>query len=186
MTWTPTCSSRQDATDRREDSAPGRPTWMAACRGGSQGRQGDTGDGHTTDGAKQQSERPLAAFQRRFAPFLFQHSTVAQEILAGARHEAGYREYHDAWVAPFEDLGRVITPSHGSWTRAALIMARLVERGRMSAGRFSRSFLNDCLIAASAREHGFIVVTRNTRDFALIRGVERRLEFVPPWPEPQR
>lgn len=126
----------------------------------------------------------LAAFQRRFAPFLFQHSTVAQEILAGARHEAGYREYHDAWVAPFEDLGRVITPSHRSWTRAALIMTRLVERGSMSPGGFSRSFLNDCLIAASAREHGFIVVTRNTRDFELIHAVERRLEFVPPWPEP--
>jgi hypothetical protein len=25
----------------------------------------------------------LAAFQRRFAPLLFQHSTVAQELLAG-------------------------------------------------------------------------------------------------------
>ena len=44
----------------------------------------------------------LAEFQQRFAPFLFQHSTVVQEILAGARDEAGYRAYHGDWVAPLD------------------------------------------------------------------------------------
>jgi predicted nucleic acid-binding protein len=125
----------------------------------------------------------LAAFQRRFAPLLFQHSTVAQELLAGARNEADYRAYHEDWVAPFEDLGRIISPAHSSWTRAALIMARLVDRGEKSPGGFGRSFLNDCLIAASAREHDFVLVTRNTKDFAVIRSVEPQLHFRPPWPE---
>jgi predicted nucleic acid-binding protein len=125
----------------------------------------------------------LAAFQRRFAPFLFQHSTVAQEILAGAGDEADYREYHADWVAPFEDLGRVITPGHSSWLRAALIIARLVDAGLLSPGGFTRGFLDDCLIAASAREHGFTLVTRNTKDFALIRRVEPQLQYAPPWPE---
>lgn len=125
----------------------------------------------------------LADFQRRFAPFLFQHSTIAQELLAGARDEAGYREYHEDWVAPFEDLGRIITPVHSTWTRAALIMARLVGAGHRSPGGFSRSFLNDCLIAASARDEGFILVTRNEADFELIRRVEPRVEIAAPWPE---
>ena len=125
----------------------------------------------------------LASFLQRCAPFLFQHSTIAHEILAGARNEADYREYHEDWVAPFEDLQRVITPSHTTWRRAALIVARLVERKHMSPGGFSRSFLNDCLIAASAREHGFILVTRNTSDFALISKVERGIRYQPPWPE---
>lgn len=133
----------------------------------------------TTD----EGNEALSTFQRRFAPFLFQHSTVAQEILAGARDEAGHREYHEDWVAPFEDLGRIITPSHSSWTRGALIIARLVEGKHMSPGGFTRSFLNDCLIAASAREHGFILVTRNVTDFALIRRIEPSLEYAPPWPE---
>jgi len=124
----------------------------------------------------------LSAFQRRSAPFLFQHSTIAQEILAGARDEADYREYSDDWVAPFEDLGRIITPSHATWTRAALIVARLVERRRLSPAGFSRSFLNDCLIAASARDHGFVLVTRNTADFAVISQVERGIRYQPPWP----
>lgn len=125
----------------------------------------------------------LAAFQRRSAPFLFQHSTIAQEILAGARNESDYREYYEDWVAPFEDLRRIIAPSHTTWTRAALIMTRLVERGHLSPGGFSRSFLNDCLIAVSAREHGFVLVTRNTGDFALIGRVERGIRYQPPWPE---
>jgi len=128
----------------------------------------------------------LAAFQRHCAPFLFQHSTIAQEILAGARDEADYREYRDDWVAPFEDLRRVITPSHTTWLRAALIVARLVERGRMSPGGFTRSFLNDCLIAASARDYGFILVTLNAADFALISQVQRGIRYEPPWPEPYK
>jgi predicted nucleic acid-binding protein len=125
----------------------------------------------------------LAAFQRRFAPFLFQHSTVAQEILVGAGDESGYREYHQDWVAPFEDLGRIITPSHAAWLRAARIVARLVARGDLSRRGFRRSLLNDCLIAASAREHGFVLVTSNTADFARIRRVEPRLRYTGPWPE---
>lgn len=133
----------------------------------------------TTD----EGNEALATFQRRFAPFLFQHSTVAQEILAGAADEAGYRAYHKDWVEPFADLGRIITPGHGAWMRAALIMTRLVQRRKMSPGGFSRSFLNDCLIAAGARDHGFVVVTRNTDDFELIRQVEPRFEYRPPWPE---
>ncbi len=124
----------------------------------------------------------LARFQGRAAARLFQHSTVAQEILAGARHEPDYREYYEDWVAPFEDLGRVITPSHESWMRAALILTRLVQGGFKSPGGFSRSFLNDCLLAASSREEGFTLVTSNVRDFKLIREVEPGMEFVPPWP----
>jgi predicted nucleic acid-binding protein len=124
----------------------------------------------------------LAAFQRQFAPLLFQHSTVAQEVLAGALDEAAHRRYHEIWVEPFEDLGRVITPDHGAWVRAALIMTRLVEGGSMRPGGFSRGFLNDCLIAASARAHGFVLITRDTSDFERIRRVEPGLRVEAPWP----
>ena len=124
----------------------------------------------------------LARFQRRFAPFLLQHSAVAEEILAGARDEAGYGEFHEDWIQPFESLGRVITPSHNAWTRAALILVRLVDAGARSRGGFTRGFLNDCLIAASAREIGFTLVTADTADFSLIRTVEPRFQFTTPWP----
>jgi predicted nucleic acid-binding protein len=130
-----------------------------------------------------QGNRALAAFQRRFAPFLYQHSTVVQEILAGARTEADHRRYLADWVAPFEDLGRIITPSHAAWKRAALIITRLVATGALSPGGFRRSFLNDCLVAASAREEGFILVTRDAADFGLIREVEPGCRYELPWPE---
>lgn len=132
-----------------------------------------------------EGNQALADFQRGLSPLIFQHSTIAQEILAGAGDEGIYRQYYRAWIEPFEDLSRMLTPSHQSWTRAALIMTRLVEHGRMSPGGFSRSFLNDCLIAASAREHGFLLVTRNTADFELISKVEVGFRFEVPWPKPE-
>jgi predicted nucleic acid-binding protein len=58
-----------------------------------------------------------------------------------------------------------------------------VEKGRVSPGAFARSFLNDCLIAASARDEGFTLVTRNLRDFDLVSEVEPGFRFVEPWPE---
>jgi hypothetical protein len=59
----------------------------------------------------------LASFQRRCAPFLFQHSTIAHEILAGARDEADYREYHEDWVAPSR-ISSVLLPPRTSPGRA--------------------------------------------------------------------
>lgn len=129
-----------------------------------------------------EGENALATFESRAAPFLFLHSTVAQEILAGARDEATWRRYHEAVVEPFEDLARVLTPTHETWKRAALIITRLVETRRMSPGGFSRGFLNDCLIAASSAESGFVIVTRNLRDFTSIRDVEPDVRFAAPWP----
>jgi hypothetical protein len=34
------------------------------------------------------------------------------------------------------------------------------------------SFVNDCLLAASCREQGFTLITKNHRDFEIIRKVE--------------
>jgi UDP-N-acetylglucosamine 2-epimerase len=64
------------------------------------------------DAAKEDdpTDFPRTRHQRRSAPFLFQHSAVAAEILAGARDEAGYHHFHDDWIQPVESLGRVITP----------------------------------------------------------------------------
>jgi len=66
--------------------------------------------------------------------------------------------------------------------RASYLIARLIEAGRLSAGGVARSFLNDCLLAASAREHGFTIVTNDIRDFRLIATIETGLKYVAPWP----
>ena len=52
----------------------------------------------------------------------------------------------------------------------------------MSPGGFKRSFLNDCLLAASCREVGATLISLNREDFELIRKV-LRFEFTEPWPD---
>jgi predicted nucleic acid-binding protein len=64
-------------------------------------------------------------------------------------------------------------------------MAELVEQRVLAQGGFSRSFINDVLVAASLRESGAVLVTRNVRDFRLISKVER-FRFEEPWPKASR
>lgn len=127
----------------------------------------------------------LNAFQERALPRIHLHSVVVQELLAGAVHPEVERRLIARLVRPFEAVGRVITPTHRTWTRAGQIIARLVREKRLSPGGVARSFINDCLLAASAREHGFVLVTRNVGDFELIRSIEP-LAHAPPWPERPR
>jgi predicted nucleic acid-binding protein len=41
--------------------------------------------------------------------------------------------------------------------------------------------VNDCLLAASCREEGLVLITNNVNDFAIIRRVEA-IEVAEPWP----
>lgn len=117
--------------------------------------------------------------QRLSATFL--HAVVVQELLVGgvtARHRRAIRR---DLVRPFERVRRVISPSFRAWRRSGEIAGELVERGIFSPGGFSRSFLNDVLLAASCREEGLTLVTANTADFAAIAEVEP-FDFAAPWP----
>lgn len=125
--------------------------------------------------------RELEAFSTAFAPALHLHSAVAMELLAGARSPALRRRTETAFIHPFERRRRVLTPGHPAWKRAGGILADLLAAGRLSREGLSRSFVNDCVIAASAQEHGFVLVTENTRDFELIAAVSP-FDFVAPWP----
>jgi predicted nucleic acid-binding protein len=123
----------------------------------------------------------LKEFYARSLPRVYLHSVVAQELLAGTDNPSLERLTYTLFIEPFEGARRVFTPSHTSWKRAGEVMARLVRDRKLSPGGFKRSFVNDCVLAASAREHGFVIVTRNTEDFELIRTVEA-FETREPWP----
>lgn len=124
----------------------------------------------------------LERFLMRWLPSVHFHAVVAQELLAGAVDARRERLLLDNLIQPFQRRGRIVVPDFGAWTRAGGIVSRLVQQKRMSPGGFSRSFLNDCLLAASCRSNGLTLVTRNVRDFSLIRRVEP-VEVVEPWPE---
>jgi len=123
----------------------------------------------------------LVGFYAVHLPLTYLHATVAQELMLGALTPAGRRQVREAYMRPFEARGRVITPSYQAWIRSGELVAALVQRGVLSPGGFTRSFLNDALLASSCRELGLTLITSNTRDFARLRLVER-FEYVTPWP----
>jgi predicted nucleic acid-binding protein len=127
----------------------------------------------------------LEAFFWSAAPYVYLHSVVAGELVAGAFQPDLERKTFEQFIEPHQDTGRVITPSHATWVRAGQIIVKLVRAKRLGAKGVPRSFFNDCLIAASAREHGLTIITRNTADFELISTVEP-VDAVAPWPEPRR
>ena len=116
----------------------------------------------------------LLAFHARFAPFEHLSAVVMLELLAGARSRAVERRLDRHVFAPFERTGRVFAPG----TAALKLAGRSLAALEPSA---SRAFYNDVLIAASCREHGVTLVTRNVGDFARIQRV-LRFDFLPAWP----
>ena len=120
-------------------------------------------------------------FLDRNMPWMYLHSTVAGELLVGSRTPQLERDTQRNLIAPFEATGRVITPSAGAWKRAGITIARLIREGKLAPNGVPRSFFNDCLIAASARDNGVTVVTDNAKDFEMISSVAP-VEFVSPWP----
>ena len=130
------------------------------------------------DGWNQALER----FLLTCTPGIYLHSVVAMEVLAGAiRPElAGMAE--ERFLRPLERRGRVFTPTHDAWKRAAAALTWLLRERKVSPNGIKRSLVNDLLIAASARDHGFVLVTDNEQDFELVRDI-LPMEFVPPWPD---
>ncbi|MEP7346265.1 MAG: type II toxin-antitoxin system VapC family toxin [Gemmatimonadaceae bacterium] len=125
----------------------------------------------------------LIAFYDAFLPFTYFHAVVAQELLLGARDARRGAEIRRAYIAPFEARRRVVTPTFAAWARSGEVVATLIRQKHVSVAGFTRSFLNDVLLAVSCREVGAILVTHNLTDFDRIRRVER-FEFVGPWPIP--
>lgn len=123
----------------------------------------------------------LAQFSSAFLPSLYLHAVVVQELLAGAVSAEWRREIERVIVGPFERRGRIIVPSYRAWKRSGEIVAELIAKKKIPPGGMSRSFMNDVILAASCKESGLILVTRNVRDFERIATVED-LNVVKPWP----
>ena len=68
-----------------------------------------------------------------------------------------------------------------TWESASAVDRRLRSLGSFDSSLAQRGFFNDILIAASAREIGATVITKNLADFTLIARV-LAVRFAPPWP----
>jgi predicted nucleic acid-binding protein len=101
------------------------------------------------------------------APRTFLASVVSAELRAGALDEAG-RNVVTTLARRFEQLGRVVAPTAGSWNDAGDVLSRIARREPAFRTKI-RGLWNDTLIALSARQIGATLVTENVRDFTLLR-----------------
>jgi predicted nucleic acid-binding protein len=124
--------------------------------------------------------------QQRFNAFVrgrrgqvWLHSAVWLELQVGARVEEEQNAL-EGFVEPFLEVERVLVPSQAAWQHAGRVLARLAADHGVDVRR--SSIHHDALIAASAREAGFTVVTKNLSDFEIIARYLSKLSFAPPYP----
>lgn len=102
-------------------------------------------------------------------------SVVASELLAGARHEATRRLVEDHFLAPFARRRRILAPSTSAWYRMGMLRGQIGKEGS------SAVWQNDVLLACTARELGWVVITRDT-DFGRLRTHIPGLRVEAPFP----
>lgn len=100
-------------------------------------------------------------------PFTLFSSVVEQELLAGATDQLKLAAVKGLY-RPFERSRRIVTPSYGVWQEAGRLLGVMRRTRRDLVDRLAGSFVNDILIALSARSVGARVVTFNTGDFRMI------------------
>jgi predicted nucleic acid-binding protein len=113
----------------------------------------------------------LRQFHRKHLPHLVLSVVVVHELLVGAANATRERWLRRGLIAPFRARHRLHVPAQQTWEMAASIDQRLRRRTDLQSKLQTRSFANDILLAASARELGAIILTENSADFSLIASV---------------
>jgi predicted nucleic acid-binding protein len=127
------------------------------------------------------ANQELQRFHAAFAPFVYLHAVVAQELRAGTRSRADRDKLEREILDKFERLGRVVTPSTQCWNVAGDVLSELARAERLMPAQVSKAFLCDVLIAVSCRAAGVVLITSNTRDFQRIAR-HAPFSYVAPWP----
>ena len=117
------------------------------------------------------SKRFAESFRSRYEaniPVTFFSSVVVQELLAGATDQLKLAAAVGLF-RPFERTRRIVTPTHVVWRDAGRLLGEMRVTRRDRKDKLTGSFINDLLIALSARGIGARLVTLNSDDFATIR-----------------
>ena len=120
-------------------------------------------------------------FHQTHLPRIILSAVVLSELLVGANSRDRERVLRRTLIEPFRRRRRILVPTLQTWQRASAVDRRLRALGGFDSSLAQRSFFNDILIAASAREIGATVITKNLADFALLAQV-LDVRFAPPWP----
>lgn len=110
----------------------------------------------------------LAEFAMRVAPGLHVSSVVLAELEAGLRGGRERKVFQREFVQLFASFRRIVVPGETAWRDLGSLLGELRGAGGGEGEFVRRSFAFDVLLAASCREIGATLVTRNARDFRVI------------------
>ena len=100
-------------------------------------------------------------------PLLYMSAVVIEELYAGAFDNSSIKLL-DKLYATFKDLGRLIIPEASDWQNAGKIIARFGRKYGFE-DFFLSKITNDVLIALSVKRIGAVLITRNLKDFLMIK-----------------
>jgi predicted nucleic acid-binding protein len=134
-------------------------------------------DGFRTENAQAE----VLAFLKRALRFTYLSAVVMQELAAGARTTDAAREAQHGVFESFQRRRRVFAPSAGAFVESGRALAAVARREGWQIVDENPSLLNDALIAASCREQGVTLITRDS-DFRRLAPFIKGFRYAVPWP----
>lgn len=129
----------------------------------------------------EETQAEVFAFLSRALPFTYLSAVVMQELAAGARTADAARDVQRGVFAPFERRRRVFAPSSVAFAESGRVLAAIAAREGWQLLDEKPSLLNDALIAASCRERGITLITRDS-DFKRLAPFVKGFRYAAPWP----
>ena len=129
----------------------------------------------------EEAQTEVFAFLNRALPFTYLSAVVMQELAAGARTADAARDLQRGIFEPFARRQRVFAPSSAAFVESGRVLAALAAREGWQRLDDRPSLLNDALIAASCRERGMTLITRDG-DFKRLAPFVKGFRYAAPWP----
>lgn len=129
----------------------------------------------------EEAQADVLAFLTRALPFTYLSAVVMQELAAGARTAQVARDVQRGVFEPFERRRRVFAPSAAAFVESGRVVAAVAAREGWHLLDENPSLLNDALIAASCREQGITLITKDG-DFKRLSRFVRGFRYAAPWP----
>ena len=129
----------------------------------------------------EEAQAEVFAFLNRSLPSTYLSAVVMQELAAGARTTEAARDLQRGVFEPFERRERVFAPSSAAFAESGRVFAAIAAREGWQLLDEKPSLLNDALIAASCREQGITLITKD-RDFKRLAAFVKGFRFTAPWP----
>ena len=129
----------------------------------------------------EEAQAEVFAFLNRALPFTYLSAVVMQELAAGAKTPETARDVQQGILKPFERRRRVFAPSAAAFVQSGRVLAAVAEGEGWQVLDENPSLLNDALIAASCREQGVTLITKDA-DFKRLAPFVKGFRYAAPWP----